>query len=92
MMSFDEARNKGLMRCTDMLGYDFCVAHSDNSVSSYGENEGIMSCFVGISDKPVPADKKIILTSGNDWDYWASCKIDMLDGNVIDEKCVSPAQ
>ena len=47
MLTFEEAKKIGIRACIDRIGYDFCLAHNENSTSAYGEVDGIGKCFVG---------------------------------------------
>ena len=69
MLTFEEAKKIGIRACIDKIGYDFCLAHNDNSTSAYGEVDGIAKCFVGVSEEPaqeydIEKVEYLILTSG----------------------------
>ena len=87
MLTVMEAKKIGIRACIDAIGYDFCKKHADNGTSAYGENEGVVYCFVGVSDKPAPECDiskvdSLILTSVAEWPYSASCNVDMQDGQI----------
>lgn len=87
MLTVMEAKKIGIRACIDAIGYEFCKKHEDNGTSAYGENEGVVYCFVGVSDEPAPECDitkvdSLILTSGEDWPYSASCNVDMQDGKI----------
>ncbi len=95
MLSFEEAKKIGIRACVDKIGYAFCRTHNDHSTSVYGEVNGKMECFIGVSDEPEPdydIDKvdHLILTSGNDWPYYAHCKVDMTTGEIEYGECKIP--
>ena len=87
MLTVDEAKKKGIRACMDKIGYEFCKEHADNGTSAYSENEGVVYCFVGVSDEPTPECDiskvdRLILTSRKEWPYAVSCNVDMQDGNI----------
>ena len=87
MLTVVEAKKKGMRACIDAIGYEFCRKHADNGTSGYGEQDGVVYCFVGISDKPAPECDiskvdSLILTSGDEWPYSASCNVDLEDGQI----------
>lgn len=95
MLSIEEAGKIGIQACIDKLGIDFCKKHADNAVSSYGESDGLVKCFVGVDDAPAPDYdisnvKELFLTSGNDWPYYAFCDVDMQNGGIEYGECVLP--
>lgn len=95
MLTFEEAKKIGIRACVDKIGYEFCRAHNDNSTSSYGEVDGIMKCFVGVSDKPSPECDinkvdHLILTSGKKWPYYAHSYVDMSTGEIEFGECRIP--
>ena len=69
------------------IGYDFCKIHADNGTTAYGEDDGFVKCFVGVSDEPAPEydiDKvdHLILTSGKKWPYYAHCTVAIANGKI----------
>ena len=95
MLTFDEAKKKGIRACVDKIGYEFCKKHNDNSTSAYGEVDGIMECFVGVSDEPtheynLEEVESLKLTSVNDWPYFANCDVDMRTGEITFGDCKIP--
>ena len=87
MLTVIEAKKIGIRACIDAIGYDFCKKHADNGTSAYGEHDGIVYCFVGVSDEPTPECDiskvdSLILTSVTEWPYSASCNVDMQDGQI----------
>ncbi len=89
MLKEKDAKKIGIRACMDQIGYDFCKAHSDNAVSAWGKGEnGKLNCFVGVNDTPskqkdISEVTELVLTSGNDWKFFASCDVDMSDGSVL---------
>ena len=90
MLLKEEAKKIGIMACIDAIGYDFCIAHEDYSVSSCGISDRTMSCFVGVSDQPDPTKHTSLdqldtytLTDGNSWPFYAFCDVDMENGNIV---------
>lgn len=95
MLTFEEAKKIGIRACVDKIGYEFCRAHNDNSTSAYGEIDGKMECFVGVSDEPaheydIEKIEHLILTSKNDWPYFAYCDVDMSTGEIEYGECRIP--
>lgn len=95
MLSADEAKKIGIDACIEKLGFEFCKKHADNATSAYGEDDGIMNCFVGVDDSPAPnSDIKdvdeLILTSMEEWPYYASCNVNMSNGKIQFLRCVLP--
>lgn len=80
MLTIEEAKKIGIRACINMIGYDFCKEHADNATSAYGEEDGYVNCFVGVSDSPTPECDitkvdELILTSGKKWPYAAGCNV-----------------
>lgn len=95
MLSAGEAKEIGINACIEKLGIEFCKKHSDNATSAYGEDNGIMNCFVGIDDSPAPDYdisnvKELVLTSMEEWPYYASCNVNMTNGKIEFLRCVLP--
>lgn len=87
MLTVKEAKKIGIRAYIDAIGYEFCKKHADNSTSGYGVEEGSVYCFVGVNDEPAPECDiskvdSLILTSGEDWPYSASCNVNMQDGQI----------
>ncbi len=87
MLTVMEAKKKGIRACIEAIGYEFCKKHKDNGTSAYGEVDGVVYCFVGVSDEPAPECDitkvdSLILTSKEEWPYEASCNVDMQDGHI----------
>jgi hypothetical protein len=87
MLTVNEAKKKGIRACIEKIGYDFCKQHADNATSAYGENDGVVYCFVGVSDEPaqkcdITKVDRLVLTSRKEWPYVASCNVNMSDGCI----------
>ena len=87
MLTVDEAKNIGIKACVEKIGYDFCKKYADNSTSAYGEEDGVVNCFVGVSDEPekscdISEVDKLVLTSRNEWPYAARCYVSLSDGEI----------
>jgi len=89
MLTVKEAKKIGISACINHIGIDFCKKHSDNAVSSWGENNGKLNCFVGVSDEPDDPSKydinkitSLVLTHGNDWPFYAFSTVDMNTGET----------
>ena len=60
---------------------------ADNGTSLYGDENGIVYCYVGVSDEPAPECDiskvdRLVLTSVGEWPYYASCHVDRTDGRI----------
>lgn len=84
-----EARGKGIQACIEKLGYDFCKKYANSSTTAYSENEGVVFCYVGVDDSP-SVDGKFILTENNRFPYYASCNVQMKDGEIVFLECALP--
>ena len=87
MLTVDEAKNIGIKACIEKIGYDFCREHADNATSGYSEEDGVVNCFVGVSDEPtkqcdISEVNKLVLTSGKKWPYAARCYVSLEDGEI----------
>lgn len=84
MLSVIEARKKGIRSCMNKIGFDFCMANEENSVTAYSEYEGNMYCFVGINDNPVKDRNPdiLILSNNKGFPYYSSCNVNMNNGDV----------
>ena len=92
MLTMKEAARIGINACIDRLGRDFVLANRGNGTSAYGENDGVVSCFVGVNDKPwVPeSPDALVLDNISKFPYRASCKIRLTDGTMKFGECVLP--
>ena len=93
MLTFEEAKKIGINACIDKLGRDFVREHRDNGVSCYGEEDGIVSCYVGIDDKPCIIDTSgpIVLDHESHFPYYANCYVNRTDGKITFGDSVLPA-
>ena len=92
MLTIMEAARIGIDACIDKLGREFVLANRDNGTSSYGEDGGIVFCFVGVDDKPwTPKDPAgIVLDNTSEFPYRASCKVRLADGSMEFDECILP--
>lgn len=89
MLTALEARKIGIKACIDKIGFEFCMQHKDTSTTAYGENEGIMYCFVGVNDKPDNPNSRLILSDVKGFPYCASCNVNMSNGKIDFLECIS---
>lgn len=87
MLTAEQAKKIGIRACIDKIGYEFCKRHEDNSVCSYGEEDGKMLCYVGVDDKPeqqydLENMNRIVLDDARYMPYYACCEVDMHNGEV----------
>ena len=96
MISAGDAKKIGNQACIEKIGYDFCAAHRDNAVFSWGEDQGVMNCFLGVSDQPMGdlSGWKPMLDGGNDggWPYYAICNVDMETARVVFAEYRTPTE
>lgn len=95
MLSVYEAKEIGIKACINKIGYEFCKMHADKSTAAYGESDGFVNCFVGVSNEPskeydISKVDSLILTHDRDWPYSASCNVDMENGCVEFLECNIP--
>lgn len=85
MLTELEAKRKGIRACMDKIGFDFCLNNEENSSTTYGiDTDGKMFCFVGIDNTPDEDTNPhvLILSDLKGFPYYASCNVDMKDGNI----------
>ena len=96
MLTMDDARRIGLKACAEKIGNDFLKAHHENSTMAYSETDDVVvSCFVGVDDKPAHPENidsvtEMVLTSYRNWPYFASCKVNRTDGTISFTECKLP--
>ena len=92
MLTIKEAARMGINACIDKLGRDFVLANRDNGTSAYGENDGVVFCFVGVDDKPWVSESPdtIVLDNTSQFPYRASCNVCLTDGAMTFLECVLP--
>lgn len=93
MLTIKEAARIGIDACIDKLGRDFVLANRDNGASAYGENNGLVFCFVGVDDEPWIAEYSdvLVLDNTSQFPYRASCNVRLTDGAMNFVECVLPA-
>ena len=92
MLTESEAKKIGIDACINIIGVDFCKKHRDSACVSYGVNDGIMFCGLGIDDTPLAIDKnpsKLVL-SETSFKYTASCNVYLQDGHIEYLECITP--
>lgn len=84
MLTELEAKRIGVRACIEKIGYDFCMQNEENSSTTYGAENGIMFCFVGIDTPNYDNEDPnvLILSSMKGFQYHASCNVNMQDGNI----------
>lgn len=93
MLTVKEAAEIGINACIDKLGRDFVLTNRDNGTSAYGENDGVVFCFVGVDDKPWVSERSdtLVLDSTSQFPYRASCNVCLADGAMKFIEYVLPA-
>ena len=96
MMTYEDARKKGLDACVKKIGIDFVKKYSDKACSAYGDREDFAFCFVGVSDRPdAYYDSQGLVLDGNgfsDWPYQACCNVWYNDGHIEFLDCKLPEE
>ena len=98
MLTVKEAKMIGRDACIDRLGRAFVEKHKDNSVAAYGDfsDEGIVFCYVGVSDKPLEESYsgRLVLSESQDgkMPFGVSCNVQLEDGNIEFLECKLPLQ
>lgn len=95
MLTFEEAKKIGINACIDKIGRDFVKTYRDSGCSCYGEDDGIVYCFVGVDDRPCAVDFSgpIVLDDSDEaqFRYFAECEVRMEDGSVTITKFALPS-
>ena len=98
MLTVKEAKSIGRDACVDRLGRDFVEKYKENSVAAYGDfsDEGIVFCYVGISDKPLEDiySGRLVLSESQDgkMPFGVSCNVQLEDGKIEYLECKLPPQ
>ena len=84
MLTELEAKRIGVRACVEKIGYDFCMTNEENSSTTYGVDDDVMFCFVGIDTTNYDNEDPdvLILSSVKGFQYYASCNVSMDDGSV----------
>lgn len=85
MLTAEEAKKIGLRACIDKIGYEFCKKHEDTAVCAYGEDNGVMECYVGVDDQPDDFDAEtspLILDDTRLSPYYARCHVSLSDEEI----------
>ena len=97
MLTVDEAKIIGRDACIDKLGRAFVEKYKENSVAAYGDfsDEGIVFCYVGVSDK-IYEDRYsgcLVLTESQDskMPFGVSCNAWLEDGGIEYLECKLPS-
>ena len=94
MMTYEDARKKGIDASLDRLGRDFVRKYRDNACSAYGDVEDHAYCFVGVSDQPEKEwdgeDITLDNNPGSEFPYQVSCNVWYEDGKVEYLDCILP--
>ena len=95
MLTADQARHVGIDACIEKIGREFVRDNADRVASVYGEHEGFVYCFVGISKElkrclESTTPNMLRLTSDNSPLYRASCDVAIKDGSITFIETVVP--
>lgn len=97
MLTIKEAKIIGRDACIEKIGREFVEKYRENSVAAYGDfsDEGIVFCYVGVSDKPF-ADTysgSLVLSKRvkkKEMPYGVSCNVRLEDGEIEYLECKIP--
>lgn len=96
MLTVKEAKIIGRDACIDRLGRDFVEKYKDNSVAAYGDfsDEGIVFCYVGVSDKPYeeiyPGSLVLSESQERKMPFGVSCNVQLENGHIEYLECKLP--
>ena len=88
MITVEEAKRIGIEACINEIGRNLVLTHQDKATMACGVIENSVYCFVGV-DMEDRREKSVdlILDSISKFTYQASCKVSLIDGDVVFE-CV----
>ena len=97
MLTFDQAKEKGISACINKLGSDFVKKYEKKSCVGFGDVEEYLFCFVGVDNQEKKKEEKesggaLILDDGpgSEWPYIAKCKVWYESGQIDFLECVLP--
>ena len=96
MLSYKDAKNKGIRECIEKMGRAFLESNSDSTCVGYGDADDYAFCYIGVSDEKGQMKRgrsqKIVLTSEErkKFSYIVSCNVWYDDGRVEFKECVLP--
>lgn len=93
MLTFDEAKKRGVDACIDKLGRDFVMKYREKSSAAYSDMDDFAYCFVGVTDRPDKnMDEELILSCAPEdrFPYIARCNVNYNDGEITFLDCVLP--
>lgn len=92
MLTLEQAKDKGFKTCISKIGAEFVRSHADRTSSAFGEHDGMVFCFIGVSDRPMPSFKEgtLRLSPGEKPKYRASCDVKLETGEIVFLECVVP--
>ena len=97
MLTVKEAKLIGRDACIEKLGRAFVEKYKDNSVAAYGDfsDEGIVFCYVGVSDKPFENkySGSLVLSESQErkMPFGVSCNVQLEDGKIEYLECKLPS-
>ena len=94
MLTYAQAKKKGVNACLDKMGRDFVKRHEDTSCAGYGREEEYAFCYVGVDDRPETVDESedVILDDEKraKFPYLVSCNVWYRDGKIEFLDCILP--
>ena len=82
MLTIDEARQKGLNACIDLLGREFMQQYKHQGCAAWGVTENGVFCFVSESTKE-PQQYMVMLDSTSRWSRCAECTVSLSTGEIL---------
>lgn len=82
MLTIDEARQKGLNACIDLLGREFMRQYKHQGCAAWGVTENGVFCFVAISTKE-PQQYMVMLDSTSKWSCCSECTVSLSTGEIL---------
>lgn len=87
MITVEEAKKIGVQACIDKIGRDLVEANKDKACMGCGNGYQHVWCFVGVDEKEHDRSGGLLLDSTSKFDHQASCKVSLVDGDIVFE-CV----
>ncbi|MBR4474453.1 MAG: hypothetical protein IKS55_12545 [Oscillospiraceae bacterium] len=92
MIDFETAKKIGIQACVDKIGIDYVRKYRDTYTTAYGmDTETDAFCYVGVSDDPIEAASgNGIILEKSPFPYYASCNVNLNNGQVSFLECRTP--
>lgn len=92
MLTYEQAKKRGMDACVEKMGRSFVDMHKDNLCYGASDVDEYAYCFLGVDDKPdvLGGKRELILDSTSKWPYVAKCHVWYSDGKIDFYDCVLP--